>query len=160
MTELNINVSKIMMDKTVTNIDVTYVRYWFYSDSDNFTKFWPATKFKWNLEFHSILDKVDQEHFWTLIPQYFMQYLYYQNRNVKIKIFQRYNLTHFHDRSGFFAMNELKTKFNIVADNYFEDHVVSNLDGKLRNRNIDANCFCRKVTEPLINNFGFVILIL
>jgi len=57
-------------------------------------------------------------------------------------------------------MNELKTKFNIVDDNYFEDHVVSNLDGKLRNRNIDVNCFCRKVTDPLINNFGFVILIL
>ena len=78
--------------------------------------------------------------------------------NVKIKIFLRYNLTHFHDRSGIIALNELKRKLNTV-DNYFEDHVVSNLGGKLRNRNIQANCFCRKVHEPFINNHGSVILI-
>ena len=89
---------------------------------------------------------------------YAAYHLCYQNPNVKIKIFLRYNLTHFHDRSGIIALNDLKRKLNIV-DNYFEDHVVSNLDGKLRNRNIDANCFCRKVHEPFINNHSSVILI-
>ena len=108
--------------------------------------------------------------FWTqmtrknskiFIPLFFLHMICsisFMLSNVKIKIFLRYNLTHFHDRSGIIALNELKRKLN-TNDNYFEDHVVSNLGGKLRNRNIQANCFCRKVHEPFINNHGSVILI-
>ena len=49
-----------------------------------------------------------------------------------MKIYERYNLTHFHDQSEFYEMHEIKPTFNVVVDNYFEDHVISNLDGKLR----------------------------
>ena len=57
-----------------------------------------------------------------------------QRRRVKIEISARYNLTHFHDPSGIFDVAELQTKFLMVNDNYFENRVISNLDGKLRNR--------------------------
>ena len=56
-----------------------------------------------------------------------------QKTRVKTEIFARYNLTHFQDSSGIFDIAQLETKFPMIGDR-FENRVISNLDGKLRNR--------------------------
>ena len=52
------------------------------------------------------------------------------------------NGTLFHDPARLFETAELQSKYMMVADNRFENHVISNLDDKLRNRNIGllVNC--------------------
>ena len=52
--------------------------------------------------------------------------------NVHLKFFERYNQTHFHNRSGIFNAKEIAFEANSLVDNRFEEHVISNLNGKLR----------------------------
>ena len=78
------------------------------------------------------MDTDDKENFLNLI-------LELRKTRVKTEIFARYNLTHFQDSSGIFDITQLEvpdnsTRFLMVDDNHFENRVISNLEGKLRNR--------------------------
>ena len=73
------------------------------------------------------MDTDDKENFLNLI-------LELRKTRVKTEIFARYNLTHFQDSSGIFDITQLETRFLKVDDNHFENRVISNLEGKLRNR--------------------------
>ena len=73
------------------------------------------------------MDTDDKENFLNLI-------LELRKTRVKTEIFARYNLTLFQDSSGIFDITQLETRFLMVDDNHFENRVLSNLEGKLRNR--------------------------
>ena len=61
--------------------------------------------------------------------------------------FQRYNQTHFFNRSGIIDYETLGWKYDVS----FCETVISNTEGKLRNNCDPSNCFCRKVKKPSWN---------
>ena len=75
-------------------------------------------------------------------PRFIFIFISFEKSEIKFEIPVRYNLTHFHDPSEIFETVHLQTKYMMLADNRFENHVISNLDGKLRNRNIDLITDC------------------
>ena len=52
--------------------------------------------------------------------------------NVYLENNERYNQTHFHNKSGIFNAKQIAFETDSLVDNRFEEHVISNLNGKLR----------------------------